>query len=161
MLRVSCVCNPTSHSGTVMSPQHDPATADRIQFSFDRQQMMHTLGATLLAVRPGEVEIAMPFSSAFTQQHGFLHAASTTAIADSACGYAALTLMPEGTEVLAVEFKVNFLAPAGGERFVATGRVLRAGKTISVCAGEVHAELGTTRKLVCVMQATMMAVPVA
>jgi uncharacterized protein (TIGR00369 family) len=129
----------------------------RVRASFGRQRMMQTLGAELTAVRPGEVEIVLPFSDDLTQQHGFLHAAAVTAIVDSACGYAAFTLMPPDVEVLSVEFKVNLLAPAVGERFVAVGRVLRAGRTITVCNGEVHAEDGASRKLICAMQATMIA----
>jgi uncharacterized protein (TIGR00369 family) len=118
---------------------------------------MRTLGAQMLSVRAGEVEIALPFRDDLTQQHGYLHAAAITAIVDSACGYAALTLMPLTVEVLSVEFKLNLLAPAAGERFVAIGRVLRSGRTLSVCAGEVFAEQGESRKLIAVMQATMIA----
>ena len=127
----------------------------RVRASFACQPLMRTLGAELQAVRPGEVEIALPFRADLTQQHGFLHAAATTAIADSACGYAALSLMPPDREVLSVEFKVNLLAPARGERFVATARVLRAGRTLTVCAAEVHAERGGARTLIAAMQATM------
>ena len=129
-----------------------------IRASFARQRFMQRLGASLGAVRPGEVEIALPFHESLTQQHGVLHAAATAAIADSACGYAALSLMAPGREVLAVEFKTNFVAPAAGERFVATGRVLRSGRTLTVCAAEVHAETGAGRTLVAVMQATMISV---
>ena len=136
----------------------NPDFAAVIRESFGRQRMMATLGATLGAVRPGEVEIALPFSEALTQQHGTLHAAAVAAIADSACGYAALSLMALGREVLAVEFKANFVAPAAGERFVATGRVLRSGRTLTVCAAEVHAEQGGARTLVAVRQATMISV---
>jgi uncharacterized protein (TIGR00369 family) len=127
----------------------------RVRASFARQRMMQTLGAELSAVRSGEVEITLPFRDDLTQQHGFLHAGAVTAIVDSACGYSALTLMPAGVEVLSVEFKVNLLAPAVGDRFVAVGRVLRSGRTITVCTGEVHAEQGGSRKLICAMQATM------
>lgn len=116
---------------------------------------MQTLRAKIAAVRKGEVEIELPFREDLTQQHGYLHAAAITAIADSACGYAALTLMEPGLEVLSVEFKVNLLAPAAGERFLALGRVLRSGKTLSVCTGEVHALQGASRTLICAMQATM------
>lgn len=135
----------------------DPRVAARIGASFTRQRMMQTIGAELSRVSPGEVEIALPFRDDLTQQHGFVHAAAITAIVDSACGYAALTLMEPGVEVLSVEFKVNLLAPAVGERFVAHGRVVRSGKTLTVCSGEVHALHGTSRKLICVMQATMIA----
>ena len=130
---------------------------ERVRVSFARQRLMQTLGAELAAVRPGEVEIALPFRDDLTQQHGFLHAAATTAIVDSACGYAALTLMAPGVEVLSVEFKMNFLAPAAGERFVALGRVLRTGRTLTVCTGEVHAVRGASRTLIAAMQATMIA----
>ncbi|MGH7575143.1 MAG: PaaI family thioesterase [Longimicrobiales bacterium] len=101
----------------------------------------------------------LPFRDDLTQQHGYLHAAVITAIVDSACGYAALTLMEPHVEVLSVEFKVNLLAPAAGERFLAVGRVLRSGRTLTVCAGEVHAMSGASRQLICVMQATMIASP--
>ena len=140
-----------------MLEPRDPDFEARIRDSFARQRMMQTLGASLGAVRPGEVEIVLPFSDALTQQHGYLHAAAVTAIADSACGYAALTLMAPGWEVLSVEFKVNLLAPAAGERFVAVGRVVRSGRTLTVCTAEVHAEQGETHKLIVVIQATMIA----
>lgn len=129
----------------------------RVRDSFARQTLMETIGATIVSVRDGEVEVALPYRSDLTQQHGFLHAAAITAIVDSACGYAAWTKMPPTSEVLSVEFKINLLAPAAGDRFVALGRVLRSGKTLTVCAGEVHAELDGTRKLIAVMQATMIA----
>lgn len=115
------------------------AAEQRVRASFARQAFMRTLGATLLRVAPGEVDIELPFSEALVQQHGFLHAGVTTAIADSACGYAALSLMPVDVAVLSVEFKVNMLAPAQGARFRAIGRVLRSGRTITVCRGEVLA----------------------
>jgi uncharacterized protein (TIGR00369 family) len=136
----------------------DAQTIDsRIRSSFARQNMMLTLGAELVHVQRGEVDIALSFRSDLTQQHGFLHAAAVTAIVDSACRYAALSMMPEDAEVLSVEFKINLLAPATGERFVAKGRVLRSGRTLTVCAGEVHAERGAERTLIAVMQATMIA----
>lgn len=141
----------------VSQEQADLGFEERIRASFARQPMMRTLGAALAAVRRGEVEVELPFHEALTQQHGFLHAAAVTAIVDNACGYAALTLMEPEVEVLSVEFKVNLLAPALGERFLAVGRVLRSGKTLSVCAGEVYAVQGTSRKLICAMQATMIA----
>ena len=127
----------------------------RVRASFARQPLMRTLGAELVSVRPGEVEIALPFRAELAQQHGFLHAAATTAIADSACGYAALSLMPPDREVLSVEFKVNLLAPARGERFVAAARVIRPGRTLTVCAADVWAERAGARTLVAAMQATM------
>ena len=139
----------------------DPDFASRVRASFDRQRFMTTLGASLQTVAPGEVTIVLPFSQALTQQHGFLHAGAVAAVVDSACGYAALTLMPAGAAVLSVEFKVNLLAPAAGRRFVALGRVRKAGRTMSVCEGELHAFAGdddTEGKLVALMQGTMMTV---
>lgn len=135
----------------------DPDFEARVRESFARQGMMRMLGAELVAVRPGEVEIALTFRDDLTQQNGYLHAAAVTAIADSACGYAALSLMDPGRDVLSVEFKANLLAPAAGERFVASARVIRSGRTLTVCTAEVHAERGETRRLISAMQATMIA----
>jgi uncharacterized protein (TIGR00369 family) len=137
----------------------DPAFEARVRESFGRQRMMGLLGAALTSVRAGEVEITLPFREDLTQQHGYLHAAAVSAIADSACGYAALTLLSTGYEVLSVEFKINLLAPALGERLVAVGRVLRPGRTLTICAADVEAQQGGTSKLVAVMQATMIALP--
>lgn len=139
----------------------DPEFASRVRASFDRQQFMATLGASLLSVAPGEVTIALPFAQGITQQHGFLHAGAVAAVVDSACGYAALTLMPPGAAVLSVEFKVNLLAPAAGRRFVALGRVRKSGRTVSVCEGELRAFAGdddAEGKLVALLQGTMMTV---
>ena len=135
----------------------DPNFEVRVRDSFPRQRMMRLLGAELTTVLPGEIEIILPFRADLTQQHGYVHAAAVAAIADSACGYAALTLMEPAQEVLSVEFKVNLLAPAVGEQFVAAGRVLRLGRTLTVCAADVHAEQDGNRKLIAVMQATMIA----
>jgi len=142
-------------------PQHavrDPDFARRVHDSFARQQFMATLGATLVRVAPGEVLIAVPFSAALTQQHGFLHAGVVTSVIDSACGYAALTLMEPGAGVMSVEFKVNLLQPAAGNRFVAVGRVLRSGRTITACQGELRAVHDEGEVVVAVMQGTMMTV---
>ena len=136
----------------------DPDFATRVRASFERQRFMATLGATLEHVAPGEVAIAFTHREGLTQQHGFLHAGVMTSIADSACGYAALSLMEPGVGVLSVEFKVNMLAPAVGERFVATGRVVRSGRTLTVCTGEVRAEHDGATIPLLLMQATMMAV---
>jgi uncharacterized protein (TIGR00369 family) len=137
----------------------DPAFEARVRASFGRQAFMATLGARLAAVAPGEVTIELPFRADLTQQHGFLHAGVVAAIADSACGYAALSLMPPGREVLSVEFKINLMKPAAGALFRAVGRVVRAGKTLTVCAGEVEVVREGSPAAVAVMQATMMAVP--
>lgn len=135
----------------------DPNFESRIRSSFERQGIMKTIGARLLSVAPGEVRIELPWSEAVTQQHGFVHAGILSTIADNACGYAAYTLMPAGSDVLGVENKINFLAPARGERFVSVGRVVKAGRTLAVCAGEVWAYDNGTESLVAVMQTTMMA----
>lgn len=134
----------------------DPDFERRVRDSFAQQAMMRTLGAELIAVRAGEIEIALPFRSDLTQQNGYVHAAAITAIADSACGYAALSLMKPGLDVLSVEFKMNLLSPAAGQRFVAHGRVLKSGRTLTVCTAEVRAD---GDKLVAAMQATMIAAP--
>ena len=118
---------------------------------------MATLGARLARIEPGEVEIAMPFSRAISQQHGYVHAGAITAIADSANGYAALSLCPPRTEVLAVEFKINLLAPARSPEFLALGRVLRAGRTLTVCFAEVFGVEDGGRDLVATMLSTIIA----
>ena len=119
---------------------------------------MRTVGARLVSVAPGEVVIEWPFSDELTQQHGFLHAGVVTAVADSACGYAALSLMPVDVGVLSVEFKVNLMKPAAGRNFRAVGKVARAGRTLSVCTAEVWAETDRSAAVIAVMQATMMAI---
>jgi uncharacterized protein (TIGR00369 family) len=108
----------------------------RVRESFARQGYMATLGAELVHVAAGEVDIAVSFSEGLTQQDGFLHAGVVAGVVDSACGYAALTTMSPDAEVLTVEFKINLLAPAAGERLLARGRVLRAGRTLTVCRGD-------------------------
>jgi uncharacterized protein (TIGR00369 family) len=130
----------------------------RIRASFGRQGLMATLGATLETVAPGAVEISLRPHPAISQQHGFVHAAAVTAIADSAAGYASLTLMPPGTGVLSTEFKINLVAPAIGDRIVARGRVVKAGRTLTVAQSEVFAESGGAEKLIALLTATMMAV---
>lgn len=135
----------------------DPDFETRIRSSFERQGIMKTIGARLLSVAPGEVHIELPWSKAVTQQHGFVHAGILSTIADNACGYAAYTLMPSDSEVLGVENKINFLAPAKGERFIAIGKVIKAGRTLAVCSGEVWAYNNGQKTLVAVMQTTMMA----
>ncbi len=130
----------------------------RIYDSFGRQTVMQSIGATLWRVAAGEVDIVLPFRHDLCQQHGFIHAGIITTIVDSACGYAAYTLMPPESEVLAVEFKVNFLTTAVGEQFIARAVVRKAGRTLTVCQGEVFAVLGGQEKLITLMQATMMRV---
>jgi len=135
------------------------ALHERIRASFDAQGLMTTLGARLAHVSEGEVHIAMPFAPALSQQHGYAHAGSITSIVDSACGYAALTRAPSsGHEVVTAEFKVNFMRPAIGRRFVAVGKVVQAGRSMAVATGEVRAFAGEGAddyKVVALMQATM------
>ncbi len=120
---------------------------------------MRTLGARLASVEPGEVAIELAYRPELAQQHGFLHAGAVAAVVDSACGYAALSLMEPGAAVLSIEFKINMLAPAEGPTFRAVGRVLRAGRTITVCAGEMRARRADgSEAVVAAMQATMMTV---
>lgn len=136
----------------------DAKYADRIRSSFEKQGIMKTIGGRLTKVKPGEVNIEFPFSEAITQQHGFVHAGILTTVVDSACGYAANTLMSSESEVLTVEYKVNFLSPAVGNEFISVGRVVKPGRTISVCVGEVMVKEESGYKTVALMQATMMAV---
>ena len=131
------------------------ATPDEIQSSFARQAFMKTLGASLELVEPGRVHIAVPFSPALTQQHGYVHAGVISSIADSACGYAAMTLAPSGAEVLTIEFKISLLAPADGLRFLATAAVLRADKRLSFCSGEVRAIRESSEELIATMLSTI------
>lgn len=133
----------------------DPEFERRVRASFARQAAMHTLGATLERVAPGEVDIALPFRDDLTQQHGFLHAGVVTAVVDSACGYAALSLMEPGAAVLSVEFKMQMLAPARGVRFLALGRVVRAGRNLTVVSGELRSDDG---EVVALLNGTMMSV---
>lgn len=127
----------------------------RITDSFNAQGLMSTLGAQIVSIDDGEVQLELPFSTKLTQQHGYLHAGVITSIVDTACGYAALTKAPEGQEVVTAEFKINFMRPAIGERFVAIGRVVNSGKLLTVCKGEVQAYSGVDFKVVAVMQATI------
>jgi uncharacterized protein (TIGR00369 family) len=125
----------------------DPDFESRVRESFSRQGLMATLGAELSEIRPGYCEIRLPFRDDLSQQHGFFHAGATGAIADSAGGYAAYTLMPAGSSVMSVEYKINLLAPADGERLVASGQVVRAGRTLTVCDLEVIVEKAGTGTL--------------
>lgn len=131
---------------------------ERITASFNSQGLMATLGARLVSVADGEVQIALPFSERISQQHGYVHAGAITSIVDSACGYAALTKAPPEWEVVSAEFKINLLRPAIGERFVAIGKVQHSGKLLTVCTGEVRAFTGSGFKVVALMQATIVKV---
>jgi uncharacterized protein (TIGR00369 family) len=149
------------HHAAVTEVAGDPdrtETDARIRASFAKQGLMRTIGATLESIAPGAVEISMRPHDAISQQHGFVHAAAVCAIADSAAGYASLTLMPPGTGVLSTEFKINLLAPATGDQIVARGRVVKAGRTLTVAQSEVVAETDGVERLIALLTATMMAV---
>lgn len=141
------------------NPVLDPDYEERVRASFARQAAMTTIGARLALVTPGIVEIEMPFSPALTQQHGFLHAGVISTALDSACGYAAFSLMPENAAVLTIEFKVNLLAPGKGVRFLFRGTVTKPGRTIVVADGQAYA-IGADEeaKLIATMTGTMMTV---
>jgi uncharacterized protein (TIGR00369 family) len=134
----------------------DPDFEARVRASFSRQSIMTTLGASLTRIAPGEVEITLPFADHILQQHGFVHAGAVATIADSAAGYAGLTLMPQGAGVLTAEFKINLLAPAKGERLIAQGRVIKAGRSLTIAEADVFAEDGPTRKHAARLTATLM-----
>lgn len=129
---------------------------EKIKQSFDKQGLMKTFNAKLIAVEKGQVKITCDFSEGLTQQHGFFHAGVATSIVDSACGYAALTLMPNDMEVLSVEFKINFMKPAKTDKLMAIGKVLQAGRTLTICEGYVYDS--SEEKLISKMMATMIGV---
>lgn len=129
---------------------------EKIKQSFDKQGLMKTFNAKLIAVEKGQVKITCDFSEGLTQQHGFFHAGVATSIVDSACGYAALTMMPDDMEVLSVEFKINFMKPAKTDKLVAIGKVLQAGKMLTICEGYVYDS--SEEKLISKMMATMIGV---
>jgi uncharacterized protein (TIGR00369 family) len=127
----------------------------RIRESFARQDFMRTLGAELMSVSAGAVSIALPFRAGLLQQHGFAHAGVVASIADSACGYAALSLMGPDDDVVSVEFKVNLLSPAVGERLIARARVVRSGRRVTVTACDVFATTRGEEKCVATFLGTM------
>ena len=131
------------------------AIEDKVRDSFARQTMMTTFGAEIVSLAPGEVVLSAPILPGARQQHGVGHAALTFGLGDSAAGYAALTLLPAEAEVMTVEMKINLLAPAAGERLIATGRVVRAGRRLTIVTAEVVAETGGQRKLIALLQGTM------
>lgn len=139
------------------SPQH-PNFEDKVRSSFARQAAMVELGIAITSVQAGAVELSMSYDKRFTQQHGFIHAGIVTTALDSACGYAAFSLMPEDAAVLTVEFKTNLLAPAGGDSFIFLGNVVKSGRTLSVCEAQAFSIAGNKRKLIATMSGTLMAV---
>ena len=134
----------------------DPDYEARVRSSFARQRFMRFLGAEILRIAPGEVDLALPSRENLTQQHGYFHAGATAAIADTAAGYAALSLFPKGTGVLTTEFKINLLRPAQGRRLIARGRVLKPGRTLSICQSDVYGERDGRETHVATLLLTMM-----
>src|SRR5215470_18989171 len=133
----------------------DPLFAERVRASFARQRAMHTLGVEITRLAAGKIELAMPYEAAFTQQHGFVHAGIMATVLDSACGYAAFSLMPADAAVLTVEFKTNLLAPARGDRFLFRARVVKPGKTLTVCEAQAFGFSGNEQRLVASMTGTL------
>jgi uncharacterized protein (TIGR00369 family) len=144
-------------TGPTFAPK-DPTYDARVRASFARQQVMATLGLSITALRPGEIELTMPYAASFTQQHGFLHAGILSTALDSACGYAAFSLMPADVAVLTVEFKTNLLAPASGRHFRFEGVVIKPGRTLTICEGRAFASDGAKERLIATMTGTLMAV---
>ncbi|WP_228000740.1 PaaI family thioesterase [Nocardia australiensis] len=143
-------------SGGGLSAEQDA----RLRESIGRQTLLTTLGIRVAALEPGRVVLELPFRADLCQQNGFVHVGAITTLADSACGYAAMSLQPPDCDILTVEFKVNLLRPAVGQRFHATATVVRAGRTLTVCAAEVVSE-GDDSRPIALMQATLMAMPAA
>ena len=144
-----------------MNSQFEPKDAgykEKVIESFKRQEVMKTLNASVQTVRPGEVELKLPYQQNLTQQHGFIHAGIVSTVLDSACGYAAFSLMPEKAAVLTIEFKINLLAPAKGDWFRAVGKVKKPGKNITVTEGELFSCADGQEKLVATMVGTIMSV---
>jgi uncharacterized protein (TIGR00369 family) len=138
-------------------PPKDPDYAARVRASFARQAAMETIGASLATVEPGHVVIELPWARPLTQQHGFLHAGMVATALDSACGYAGFSLMPAEAAVLTIEYKINLLTPAKGERFRMEGLVIKPGRTVTVTEGKAFAIEGGREKLIATMQCTLMA----
>src|SRR5690349_4362810 len=139
-----------------MHKTRNPTFAEEIAQSFNQQTIMTLIGAELTRVDPGVIEITLPYRADLAQQHGYLHAGIVTTIADSACGYAAYSLMPPNSEVLSVEFKVNLLRPAKGQEFLAIAEVLKPGRSLTVVRADVFANPNGERALVATMLGTMM-----
>lgn len=140
------------------SPSLDEAKQARIRESFGKQELLASFGATLGDLGPGTVEIIFPVSDLVLQQHGFVHGGAIGATADSASGLAALTLMPPGSGVLTTEYKINFVAPAAGDRIIVCARIVKAGRTLTLTLAEIFAESAGVRKLIALMTATMMTI---
>ena len=141
----------------MFEPKHSDYAA-KVEKSFADQLVMKTIGASIESISPGEVEIEFPYQSSLTQQNGFIHAGIVSTVLDSACGYAAYSLMPQDVSVLTIEFKINLLSPAKGDRFRGYGKVKKSGRTISVAEAELYAFSDQGKKLVATMVGTLMAV---
>ena len=137
---------------------HDPQYAQRVRASFERQQAMKTIGAFLAEIEPGRAVIELPYSQALTQQHGFMHAGMIAAALDSACGYAASTLMAHDVGILTIEYKINLIAPGKGQLFRMEGMVVKPGRTITVVEGRAYAIDDGKKKLIATMTATEMTI---
>ena len=146
--------NPETAGGGQFAPPN-PDYAARVRASFDRQGAMKLIGARLAEVRPGFCSIELPYREDLTQQHGYVHAGIVSAIADSAGGYAGFTLFPADASVLTVEYKLNLLAPAAGDRLLAEAEVVKSGRTLAITRGEVYAETNGKRSLCAIMQQTL------
>ena len=143
-------------------PRFEPKNPDYRAIAtdtFNRQRAMRTLGISIARLEPGEVDLSMAYSPDFTQQNGFVHAGIITAGLDNACGIAAFTLMPAGSDILTVEFKTNLLAPARGERFVFRATVVKPGRTLTFCEGRAYADHDGLETLIATMTGTLMALP--
>ena len=144
-----------------MSSQFEPRDPDfksRVTQSFSEQMVMQTINASLLVVEAGRVEIELPYQRELTQQDGFIHAGVSSTIMDSACGYAAFTLMPAEARILTIEFKINLLAPAAGDYFRAIGKVRKSGRSVCVAEAELYASMDGSDRLVATMTGTLMAI---
>ena len=137
----------------------DPDFVSRVRASFGRQRAMALIGAALTVVESGHVEIELPYREDLTQQKGYVHGGIVGMIADSASGYAAYTLMPTASSLVTVEYKINLLSPAVGERLIARGEVIKPGRTLSVTRAEVYARQGAKMVQVAAMQQTLMTLP--
>jgi uncharacterized protein (TIGR00369 family) len=133
----------------------DPDYASRVQASFERQKAMRLIGARLIRIAPGACTIELPYREDLTQQHGYIHAGIVSMIVDSAGGYAGFTMFPADASVLTVEYKLNLVAPAAGERLVAEASVVKPGRTLAITRGEVYAERAGARTLCAIMQQTL------
>ncbi len=147
----------TRNDVTIQFEPSDPDFAARVRQSFSEQAITKTIGAVLVGVEPGRVQIELPYQPGLTQQDGFIHAGVSATIMDSACGYAAFSLMPSTARVLTIEFKTNLLAPAAGDCFRAVGEVRKPGRSVFVAEAELYAQSDDSDKLVATMTATLMA----